>query len=252
MPSATVEDYVKAIYLAEQELAPGANRGRRAGGKKDEAGGSDGTVALGQLAARMRVVPGTATAMVKALAEAGLVRYESRKGVRLSEGGEKLALRVLRRHRLIELFLVRVLELDWSEVHEEAEALEHALSDKVVDRLDKLLGHPAVDPHGDPIPSVAGKIRAEQSQALLYCGIGDLARVVRVDNRDPEFLRYAERNGLLPGAVLRITQREAQSGTMTLSLGGAEQGARDAKKDAGKAKAVTIGDHAAARIYVSL
>src|SRR6185503_20361208 len=101
----------------------------------------------------MNVAPGTATAMVKTLAESGLVDYEPRGGVRLTTKGEKLALHVLRRHRLVELFLVEALGLDWSEVDEEAEELEHAISDKVLGRIDKALGHPQVDPHGDPIPT---------------------------------------------------------------------------------------------------
>src|SRR5438309_1705668 len=101
--------------------------------------------------------PATATTMVKALADSGLVAYEPRGGVRLTRGGEQLALHVLRRHRLVELFLVKVLGLDWSEVHAEADELEHAISDKVLDRIDGLLGRPSVDPHGDPIPSAKGK-----------------------------------------------------------------------------------------------
>src|SRR6476620_7329433 len=108
---------------------------------------------MGRLAAAMGVVPGTATTMVKTLADSGLVTYEPRSGTRLTAGGEKLALHVLRRHRLVEPFLVKTLGLDWSEVHEEAEELEHAISDKVLHRIDQLLGHPTTDPHGDPIPT---------------------------------------------------------------------------------------------------
>src|SRR5829696_3616008 len=126
MPSRTVEDYLKRLYL-EQQRAP------------------DQLVLMGRLAAAVDVVPGSATSMVKALAEAGLVMYEPRRGVRLSPGGERLALHILRRHRLIELFLVQVLGLDWSEVHAEAEELEHVVSDAVLDRIDKHLDHPNVD-----------------------------------------------------------------------------------------------------------
>src|SRR5580765_6417701 len=133
VPSVTVENYLKQLYLSQQEEP-------------------ERLVAMGKLAGAMGVVPGTATTMVKALADSGLVSYEPRGGVRLTRAGEQLALHVLRRHRLIELFLVKFLDLDWSEVHAEAEELEHAVSDKVLEKIDALLGHPVVDPHGDPIP----------------------------------------------------------------------------------------------------
>src|SRR5438309_3371533 len=138
MPSPTVENYLKQLYL-QQQHAP------------------QELVSMGKLAAAMGVVPGTATTMVKALADSGLVTYQSRGGVRLTRGGEQLALHVLRRHRLVELFLVKVLGLDWSEVHAEADDLEHAISDKVLEKIDQYLGRPSVDPHGDPIPSAKGK-----------------------------------------------------------------------------------------------
>src|SRR5688500_15281176 len=138
-PTSTVENYLKQIYL-EHSTAP------------------DHLVTMGRLATAMGVVPGSATSMVKALADSGLVEYEPRGGVRLTAGGEQLALHVLRRHRLVELFLVKVLGLDWSEVHDEAEELEHAISDKVLERMDNLLERPSVDPHGDPIPTARGKL----------------------------------------------------------------------------------------------
>ena len=139
MATSTVENYLKALYL-EQSAA------------------DRGVVPMGRLAAAMNVVPGTATSMAKALADAGLVRYEPRAGVRLTSRGEQLALHVLRRHRLLELFLVRVLGLDWSAVHAEADQLEHAVSDAVLDRIDAVLGHPTTDPHGDPIPTATGRV----------------------------------------------------------------------------------------------
>ena len=120
---------------------------------------ADGTlVPMGQLASALGVVPGTATTMVKTLAESGLVRYEPYAGVRLTAAGEKLAALVLRRHRLIELFLVQVMGMSWTEVHDEAEHLEHAVSDRLIDRIDEMLGRPAVDPHGDPIPDPEGTL----------------------------------------------------------------------------------------------
>src|SRR5436305_12362593 len=137
MPSITVENYRKQLSLEQQNL-------------------TEELVPMGKLASAMGVVPGTATSMVKALADSGLVSYEPRFGAKLTKGGEQLALHVLRRHRLVELFLVRVLGLDWSEVQDKAEEFEHAISEKVLERIDVLLGRPGVDPHGDPIPSSKG------------------------------------------------------------------------------------------------
>src|SRR3954471_17544899 len=129
MASRTVENYLKELYSEQQ----------RAG---------DELVSMGRLASAMGVVPGTVTTMVKALSDSGLVTYEPRGGVRLTRAGEQLALHVLRRHRLVQLFLVTVRAMDWSDVHDEAHALEHAISDKVLQPIDHHLGHPAVDPHG--------------------------------------------------------------------------------------------------------
>src|SRR5690349_23391840 len=170
MPSSTVEDYVKQIYL--EQLASGE---------------TGALVSMGRLAAAMGVVPGTATAMVKALADAGLVEYEPRGGARLTRGGEQLALHVLRRHRLVELFLVKVLGLDWSEVHAEAEELEHAISDKVLERMDDVLGRPRVDPHGDPIPSAKGHVVDPRLQPLTECEPGRPTRIARVIDQDASF-----------------------------------------------------------------
>ena len=150
MPSATVEDYIKHIYLVSEK--------RTSGDVAD--------VAMGQVAEALGVVPGTATTMVKALSDAGLVEYEPRVGVQLTEPGRKLALHVLRRHRLIEQFLVEVLGFDWSEVHEEAEQMEHVVSDLLLERIDRYLGHPTEDPHGDPIPSAAGELIHGQVETL--------------------------------------------------------------------------------------
>src|SRR6266576_6481305 len=150
MPSITVENYLKQLYLEQQSR-------------------SEELVPMGKLASAMGVVPGTATSMVKALADSGLVSYEPRFGAKLTKGGEQLALHVLRRHRLVELFLVKVLGLDWSEVHDEAEELEHAVSDKVLDRIDTLLNHPSVDPHGDPIPTARGKVSDSPVVSLADC-----------------------------------------------------------------------------------
>ena len=136
LPSSTVENYLKAIYKAQAAFGDDA---------------SEELVPMGRLATALGVVPGTATTMVKALAESGLVDYEPYAGVRLTSAGAKLAALVLRRHRLMELFLVKVVGMSWAEVHDEAERLEHAASDQLIDRIDAMLGHPSTDPHGDPI-----------------------------------------------------------------------------------------------------
>jgi DtxR family Mn-dependent transcriptional regulator len=189
MPSSTVENYLKQLYL-EQQNTPHA------------------LVSMGALAAAMGVVPGTVTTMVKALADSGLVEYEPRGGVRLTRGGEQLALHVLRRHRLVELFLVKVLGLDWSEVHDEAEELEHAISDKVLERIDDLLGRPTADPHGDPIPTAKGKVTEGRYPSLADCPVNRPLRVVRVLDQDPAFLQFVERCGLMPGVSVTVESRD--------------------------------------------
>jgi DtxR family Mn-dependent transcriptional regulator len=199
MPSSTVENYLKQIYLEQQPL----------GGQ---------LVPMGRLATAMTVTPGTATTMIKALAEANLVTYEPRTGVRLTRAGEQLALHVLRRHRLVELFLVKVLGLDWSEVHDEAEHLEHAVSDKVLQRIDDLLGHPSVDPHGDPIPTSKGKVAPQKLLSLADCEPNQPLRITRIADQEPAFLQFLHRNGLTPGVTLTIRSRDPQADNVVLIL----------------------------------
>lgn len=199
MASSTVEDYLKTLYLVH-----------RSGGER--------IVPVGRLAAAMGVVPGTATSMVKALSDAGLVEYEARAGVRLSSKGEQLALHVLRRHRLVELFLVQVLGLDWSVVHEEAELLEHAISDRVLERIDIFLGHPTVDPHGDPIPTSKGKVHELDQASLADCQLGARQRVTRVLNQQIEFLQFVDRHGLRPGASVMVETREPSAEAVTVTV----------------------------------
>src|SRR5688572_11179230 len=191
MPTSTVENYLKTIYTEQQRRGTGE------------------LVPMGAMAAAMRVTPGTATAMVKALAESGLVDYEPRGGVHLTSKGEKLALHVLRRHRLVELFLVEVLGLDWSEVDQEAEELEHAISDKVLEKIDDFLGHPVVDPHGDPIPTAKGKVARRALTSLAKCGLGRPMRVARVLDQDPQFLQFVDRHSLKPGTEVVVRSRDA-------------------------------------------
>ena len=190
--SSTVENYLKAIYMA-QSAEPDGKR----------------LVPMGQLADVLGVVAGTTTTMVKALAEAGLVAYEPYNGVRLTPAGQKLAALVLRRHRLMELFLVQVLGMSWAEVHDEAERLEHAASDRVIDRIDAMLGRPSADPHGDPIPDPEGTVVTQDYQTLLTCPEGTPVVVIRVTDQDTEFLRFLESSDLKPGQAVRVEVRDS-------------------------------------------
>jgi DtxR family transcriptional regulator, Mn-dependent transcriptional regulator len=217
MASITVENYLKQIYL-EQQHDP------------------DALVPMGRLASAMGVVPGTATAMIKALADSGLVTYEPRSGARLTRGGEQLALHVLRRHRLVELFLVKVLGLDWSEVHDEAEELEHAISDKVLERIDALLGNPAVDPHGDPIPSAKGKVAGPRLSPLAASPLNTRLRISRIADQDAPFLQFLDRCGLTPGTTLVLKSRDPHADSISVQT--------DAKAP------ITLGTAAAMKILV--
>jgi len=195
LPSSTVENYLKAIYMAQVSMEQDLDEGQS-------------LVPMGQLAVALGVVPGTATTMIKALAESGLVHYEPYAGVRLTTAGQKLAALVLRRHRLMELFLVRVLGMSWAEVHDEAERLEHAASDRLIDRIDAMLGRPAVDPHGDPIPDTDGAVVMPQYQTLLTCRLGTPVVLTRVINQDADFLLFLEDSKLTPGEVFSVEARD--------------------------------------------
>ncbi len=219
MATSTVENYLKHILLLS------------------EAGAAGALVPMGGLAAALAVVPGTATTMAKSLADAGLIEHRPRHGVRLTAEGRRVALNVLRKHRLVETFLVNVLKMDWSTVHPEAERLEHAISDEVLDRLDALLGHPATDPHGDPIPSAQGKLSTEVHATLATCATARPLRVVRVTEQSAEFLHFAEKNGLAPGATVRVTGRNLTAGLVTV------------KKNAGRPLALSLA--AAGKILVT-
>ncbi len=215
LPSSTVENYLKAIYSAQRAL------------------GDEALVPMGQLAAALDVVPGTATTMVKALAESGLVRYEPYAGVRLTPAGDKLAALVLRRHRLIELFLVQVMGMSWTEVHDEAEHLEHAVSERLIGRMDEMLGHPSVDPHGDPIPNADGGVHERAYPSLLECPVGHAVRVARVADQDAEFLRFLEQSALMPGQRVIVVSRDAVADSVAVQASDARTivlGARAASK----------------------
>jgi DtxR family transcriptional regulator, Mn-dependent transcriptional regulator len=202
MATSTVENYLKHILLLSD--------------------GAETLVSMGVLAESLAVVPGTVTTMVKALADGGLVEHRPRQGVRLTEAGRRVALSVLRKHRLVETFLVNVLKMDWAAVHAEAEQLEHAISDDVLDRLDALLGHPSADPHGDPIPSRQGKLSSQVYATLATCAVAKPLRVVRITEQSAEFLRFAEQHGLLPGAMVRVGDRNLAAGLISLKKAGSK------------------------------
>jgi DtxR family Mn-dependent transcriptional regulator len=197
MPTSTVEDYLKCIYAEE----------RRGGGE---------LVPTGQIAASLKVAPGTATAMVKTLADSGFVSYEPYSGVKLTDAGTQLAKDVLRRHRVVELFLVEVMGMDWSEVHGDAEVLEHAVWDRLIDRMDEMLGRPTADPHGDPIPSARGVIKERNYPDLVGCPVSARLRIARVADQSAEFLRFLEKQGLRPGTRIRVISRDEAADTVLI------------------------------------
>ncbi|MHC4948779.1 MAG: metal-dependent transcriptional regulator [Planctomycetota bacterium] len=219
MASRATEDYVKQIYLEAQR--------------------DDGRlVPMGRLADAMDVVPGTATAMARKLADARLVEYEPYTGVRLTAPGRRLALRVLRHHRLLETFLVETLGLDWSEVHQEADRLEHAISAKLLDRIDELLGHPSVDPHGDPIPDARGRIREPARRRLADCPPGTTCRIARVTDQDEPFLRFVDRHDLRPGRRIEVLSRDDDADAMVVRPH--------------RGRAITMGGTAAGKLLVEV
>lgn len=199
MPTSTVENYLKTILHLQGE------------GK--------GSTTVGEIAKVLAVTPGTVTIMMRQLKERGLVAYEPRRGLSLRPRGKAEALKVVRRHRLIELFLVEVIKLDWSEVHEEAEILEHAISDRLLDRIDKMLGEPTHDPHGDPIPDRNGVLAKDLAVPLLDVDDGNY-RVVRVSDEDSALLGWLNEKGLTIGEEFHLTHPDRAAGVLELSRRG--------------------------------
>ncbi|MFP4302079.1 MAG: metal-dependent transcriptional regulator [Alkalispirochaetaceae bacterium] len=197
MATSTVEQYLKIIYQQQQRS-------------------SAKVVQMKQLADAMGVTPGTATSMVKYLDREGYIRYTPRQGVELRDSGRRLALSIVRRHRLIETFLEQVLGYDWTEVHQEAEQLEHAVSDLFVRRLDAYLGYPTADPHGDPIPTEDGRIETRPSYLLAKARPGDTVEIVRLREDSTEFLGLMKRQGLLPQEQLEVRSVDKVAGVVTV------------------------------------
>jgi DtxR family Mn-dependent transcriptional regulator len=196
------ENYAKAIYQLQAE--------------------GEEPVGTGAVADRLGVTPASASAMLKRLADDGLVEHAPYRGVRLTADGEQLALEMIRHHRLIELFLAEVLGMPWDRVHEEAEVLEHHISEELEELIAAKLGQPARDPHGDPIPSRELDIEDDRTVALSELEVGRAGVFERVSDRDPEMLRYLDSQGIRPGAAIEVSGREPFEGPVRVVVGGSE------------------------------
>ncbi len=218
MASLTVENYVKAIFkICLTEDNPRAT--------------------TGQLAAALAVSPGTVTSMLKTLSETRLATYTPYEGVRLTDAGTQLALRILRRHRLIEAFLAQALEMGWDEVHDDAEQMEHVISDKLIDRIAARLGHPQFDPHGDPIPTADGQMPVLETRSLADCPADTQFRLARVLDQSADFLRYLTQSGLHLNIQGRVLSHRIEAGAITIDVEGRQ---------------LTLGHEAAEKLQVAV
>lgn len=211
-----IEDYLKVIYTLVRE------RGEK-------------RASTSAISDRMEVSAASATNMMQKLADMRLVEYVPYRGVSLTDAGEKIALEVIRHHRLIELYLAEALGYSWDTVHDEAERLEHVISEEFEDRIDAMLGHPTTDPHGDPIPPKIGRPPEGTSRRLTEAAIGESVVVRRVSDRDGDFLRQLASLELVPGTRVRVVGRERAGGPITLERDGLR---------------LSVTDQVAQRIYV--
>jgi DtxR family Mn-dependent transcriptional regulator len=202
MPTPAVEDYLKAIYHLSR---------------------SGAAASTSMLADRLGIAAGSVTGMLKRLAEQGLVEHTPYYGARLTGHGEANAVRIIRRHRVLELFLVQVLGYPWDRVHEEAERLEHAVTEELVDRMARVLGEPAVDPHGAVIPTAGGELHEPALPSLLEVALGQPSILRRVPDEDGDALRYLAQLDLVPGARLVVLERAPFHGPVRLRVGDAER-----------------------------
>jgi DtxR family Mn-dependent transcriptional regulator len=199
--STAVEDYTKAIYALQAR--------------------GDGAVTTNALAERLGVTAGSASGMVRKLDELGLVTHVPYKGVELTEPGRKLALEVLRHHRLLELYLAESLGLPWDRVHAEAEVLEHHISEELEELIAAKLGNPTHDPHGDPIPTRELEIEEGPSESLASLAPGARGRFTRISDQDPEMLRYLDERGIRPGDDFAVVDKQPFDGPLFVRFGGA-------------------------------
>jgi DtxR family Mn-dependent transcriptional regulator len=213
-----MENYVKAIFkicLTENNLR----------------------ATTGQLAAALAVSPGTVTSMLKTLSESRLATYTPYEGVQLTEAGNQLALRILRRHRLIEAFLAQALEMGWDEVHDDAEQMEHVISDKLIDRIAARLGDPQFDPHGDPIPTADSQMPVLETHSLADCPAETRFRLARVLDQSVDFLRYLTQSGLHLNVQGRVLIQRIEARAVTIEVEGRE---------------ITLGREAAEKLQVAV
>ncbi|MCU0454207.1 MAG: metal-dependent transcriptional regulator [Bacteroidetes bacterium] len=214
MASENIENYLKNIYKIQEE---------------------EGRVATSTLSQRLQVSAASVSEMVRRLAEEGLLRHTPYKGVELTERGRSLALRIVRRHRLWEVFLFKVLKYDWDEVDAEAERLEHMTSERLEERLDAALGHPTHDPHGHAIPTRDGRLVRDRHRLLADAQAGEVLEIRRVSDDSPELLQYAARVGIALGSKVRVLERQSFDGSLRVRIGGEE---------------VVITDRLASRVHV--
>ncbi|HTA05777.1 MAG TPA: metal-dependent transcriptional regulator [Solirubrobacteraceae bacterium] len=200
--SPAVEDYCKAIFTLESR--------------------TDEPVATNPLAERLGLTPGSVSAMLKRLGELGLIEHHPYRGVRLTDDGRKVALEVIRHHRLLELFLAEKLQMPWDRVHAEAEVLEHVLSEELEQLIAEALGHPTIDPHGDPIPSAELELHELETLPLERLQEDDRGVFVRVSDADPEMLRYLSERGIAPGDRLHVRERQPFGGPLLVRFGEGE------------------------------
>lgn len=196
----SVEDYLKAIYHLSSQ---------------------GGFATTSDIASALDVAPPSVSGMVKRLSETGLIEHVPYRGVQLTNQGRRAALRMIRRHRVLEVYLTQHLGYDWDGVHEEAERLEHAVSDDLIERMARALGEPRYDPHGAPIPTAAGEIEEAELVTLAEATVGAWVELRQVDDGDPARLRYLADLGLTPGTRVRVTERQPFNGPITMQLGDA-------------------------------
>jgi DtxR family Mn-dependent transcriptional regulator len=213
--SPPIEDYLKTIYLLRER---------------------EGAATTTAIAADLEVTPASVTGMIKKLAELKLVRHTPYQGVELTKSGEKIALEMVRHHRLLELFLMEALGYTWDEVHAEAHVLEHVISEEFEERMAARLGYPTIDPHGDPIPAKDGTLLAVKERALLAMQVGESAQITHLNDANSEMLRYAASLGLRPNTRLTLIEAEPFGGSLRVKIGRAEK---------------SIGRELAAQIFVS-
>jgi len=199
--SPPIEDYLKTVYLLRER---------------------EGAATTTAIAAALEVTPASVTGMIKKLAELKLVRHMPYQGVELTKSGEKIALEMVRHHRLLELFLFEALGYAWDEVHAEADALEHVISEEFEERIAARLGNPTVDPHGDPIPTKDGTIAVVKERALLTMLAGESAQITHINDASSEMLRYAASLGLTPTTRLTLIKVEPFGGSLRIQVGKAE------------------------------